>query len=167
MVFSATLAAGFVMTTKIRPIVLTGPSGTGKSTLLNRAMKEYPDAFAFTVSHTTRKPRDGELHGVNYYFVERSEMEKMIDNGEFVENVEFGGNRYGTSKMAIENVQKSGKICILDLELNGVRSLKDHEMKFKFILIRAPSYEVLVSLREFLWVLQGGLMVFWKKRTLF
>ncbi|CAD5205581.1 unnamed protein product [Bursaphelenchus okinawaensis] len=131
------------MTTKIRPIVMTGASGTGKSTLLNRAQKEYPDAFAFSVSHTTRQPRDGEVHGVNYYFVDRAEIEKMIENDEFVENVEFGGNRYGTSKMAIENVQKSGKICVLDLDLNGVRSLKDHHMNFKFILVKAPSMEIL------------------------
>uniref|UniRef100_A0A1I7XH55 Guanylate kinase-like domain-containing protein n=1 Tax=Heterorhabditis bacteriophora TaxID=37862 RepID=A0A1I7XH55_HETBA len=79
-----------------RPIVLSGPSGGGKSTIINRAMAEYPNSFAFSVSHTTRKPRDSEQHGVHYWFTERSEMDKMIMRGDFLEYATFGGNTYGT-----------------------------------------------------------------------
>lgn len=126
-----------------RPIVLSGPSGGGKSTILTKAMKEYPDSFAFSVSHTTRKPREGELDGVHYYFTERSVMEKMIDNGEFLESAEFGGNFYGTSKKAVEDVEKAGKICVLDIELQGVRNIKSSHLKAKYILIKAPSIKAL------------------------
>uniref|UniRef100_A0A914HVI5 Guanylate kinase-like domain-containing protein n=1 Tax=Globodera rostochiensis TaxID=31243 RepID=A0A914HVI5_GLORO len=105
----------------VRPIVISGPSGCGKSTLLARAMKEYPNAFAFSISHTTRKPRDGELDKKHYYFVEQCEMERMIRAGDFFEHAQFGGNLYGTSKKAVEDVQSSGKVCVLDVELNGVR----------------------------------------------
>ena len=82
--------------TKLRPIVLSGGSGTGKSTLLNRAMKDYPNAFAFSVSHTTRTPRKGEIDGTHYYFVSRPEMERMIEEDKFIEHTKFGSNLYGT-----------------------------------------------------------------------
>ncbi|KAK6054893.1 putative guanylate kinase [Cooperia oncophora] len=72
-----------------RPIVLSGPSGGGKSTILSRAMKEYPNSFAFSVSHTTRKPREGEEHGVHYWFTDHEEMQRMIANGEFLEHATF------------------------------------------------------------------------------
>jgi guanylate kinase len=72
-------------------------------------------------------------------------MEQMINNGEFIEYAEFGGNIYGTSRCAIEEIQRTGRICVLDLELQGVRNIKKLGMPAKFILIRAPSIEVLVS----------------------
>ncbi|KAI3410039.1 hypothetical protein GPALN_006403 [Globodera pallida] len=127
----------------VRPIVISGPSGCGKSTLLTRAMKEYPNAFAFSISHTTRKPRDGELDKKHYYFVEQCEMERMIRAGEFFEHAQFGGNLYGTSKKAVEDVQSSGKVCVLDVELNGVRNFKAAEFDAKFIQVRPPSIEAL------------------------
>ncbi|KAL3084046.1 hypothetical protein niasHT_033766 [Heterodera trifolii] len=127
----------------VRPIIISGPSGCGKSTILARAMKEYPEAFAFSISHTTRKPRDGELDQQHYYFVDRREMERMIDAGQFLEHAEFGGNLYGTSKKAVDDVQSSGKICVLDVELNGVRNFKALQFAAKFVLVRPPSIEVL------------------------
>ncbi|KAI6175129.1 Guanylate kinase [Aphelenchoides fujianensis] len=135
-------AATFAMSA-ITPVVLTGPSGTGKSTILTRAMKEHPEAFAFSVSHTTRSPREGEKHGVHYFFVERAQMEEMIEKGEFVEHARFGGNIYGTSRKAVEAIQKTGRICILDVELQGVRNLKKQHLNAKYILIRAPDLETL------------------------
>uniref|UniRef100_A0A0N4ZFT5 guanylate kinase n=1 Tax=Parastrongyloides trichosuri TaxID=131310 RepID=A0A0N4ZFT5_PARTI len=127
----------------ICPIVISGPSGGGKSTILTRAMKENPDMFGFSVSNTTRKPREGEQHGVHYWFTSREEMEKMIKDGEFIEYATFGSNIYGTSKKAVEDVIKTGKICILDLELQGVRNIKKVGFKAKFILVKAPSIEEL------------------------
>ncbi|WKX88055.1 hypothetical protein Q1695_008012 [Nippostrongylus brasiliensis] len=128
-----------------RPIVLSGPSGGGKSTILSRAMKEYPNSFAFSVSHTTRKPRDGEEHGVHYWFTEREEMQRMIENDEFLEHATFGGNTYGTSKKAVSDVERTGKICVLDIELQGVRNIKNSHLNARYILIRTPTIEVLES----------------------
>ncbi len=98
-----------------KPLVLCGPSGVGKSTLVARLTKEFPDAFGFSVSHTTRKPREGEKDGVNYHYVSREDMQKAIDNDEFIETAEFSGNMYGTSKAAVKTVMDQGRICILDI----------------------------------------------------
>ncbi|KAK0424139.1 hypothetical protein QR680_008509 [Steinernema hermaphroditum] len=131
------------MSTSVRPVVLSGPSGGGKSTILNKATGDFPDAFAFSVSHTTRKPRDGEEHGKHYYFTDREEFKRMIANNEFLEHAEFGGNFYGTSLKAVEDIQKTGKICVLDIELQGVRNIKNTSLDARYILIRAPSVAVL------------------------
>lgn len=69
------------------------------------------------MSHTTRSPRPGEEHGTHYYYVSRDEMQRMISNDEFVEHAEFSKNLYGTSKMAIKKVQDSGRICMLDIDM--------------------------------------------------
>lgn len=76
---------------ELRPICFTGPSGSGKSTLLKLLFKEFPNTFAFSVSHTTRKPRPGEENGKDYHFVTREQMQKMIENEEFLESAEFSG----------------------------------------------------------------------------
>jgi len=131
---------------QIRPIVMTGPSGTGKSTLFNLAMEKHPKKFVLSVSHTTRQPREGEIDGFHYHYVSTEVMEEMIKNDEFLEYAKFGKNYYGTSKRAIKDIEDSGRICIMDLELQGVRSIKKLEgLKTlpKFILIRAPSLEIL------------------------
>lgn len=79
-----------------RPLVICGPSGSGKSTLLKELFKEFPETFGFSVSHTTRKPRPGEEHGIHYHFVTVEEMREAIERKEFIENAEFSGNMYGT-----------------------------------------------------------------------
>lgn len=79
-----------------RPLVICGPSGSGKSTLLKRLFKEFPHTFGFSVSHTTRKPRPGEEHGVHYHYVSVEEMQRMIEGNEFIETAVFSGNMYGT-----------------------------------------------------------------------
>jgi len=80
----------------IQPLVICGPSGSGKSTLLKRLFKEFPNTFGFSVSHTTRKPRQGEEDGVHYNFVGVEEMKAEIEKGEFIETAVFSGNIYGT-----------------------------------------------------------------------
>lgn len=79
-----------------RPVVFCGPSGSGKSTLIKKLMNEFVDVFGFSVSHTTRKPRPGEVDGRDYHYVTREEMETGIQRGDFIESAEFSGNMYGT-----------------------------------------------------------------------
>lgn len=133
----------FVRKMPCRPIVLSGPSGGGKSTILTRAMQEYPNSFAFSVSHTTRQPRAGEEHGKHYYFTEKEKMQEMIKNNEFLEFATFSGNTYGTSKKTVLEIENSGKICVLDIELQGVRNIKNSHLDARYILIRAPSIKLL------------------------
>ncbi|KAK3087345.1 hypothetical protein FSP39_004878 [Pinctada imbricata] len=126
-----------------KPIVISGPSGSGKSTLLTRLFKEFPECFAFSVSHTTRNPRSGEENGKDYHFVTREQFEKMIDENGFLEHAQFSGNRYGTSKMAVEEIQKTGKICVLDVEINGVKSIKGTDLNAQYLFVKPPSMEAL------------------------
>ncbi|XP_043669007.1 guanylate kinase isoform X2 [Vespula pensylvanica] len=121
------------------PLVIAGPSGSGKSTLLKRLFEEFPDKFGFSVSHTTRNPRSGEEDGKHYYFTNKEEMQKQIDNGEFLETASYSGNLYGTSKLAVENVQRTGKICILEIEIEGVKQIKNSSLSPLYIFIKPPS----------------------------
>nr|XP_005286347.1 guanylate kinase isoform X3 [Chrysemys picta bellii] len=126
-----------------RPVVLSGPSGAGKSTLLKMLLKDYGNVFGFSVSHTTRQPRVGEVNGKEYHFVTRDQMQKEIDAGEFIEHAEFSGNIYGTSKAAVQAVQARNQICVLDIDLQGVKSIKKTDLKPIYISVQAPSIEVL------------------------
>lgn len=128
---------------ELRPICFTGPSGSGKSTLLKLLMKEYPNTFAFSVSHTTRKPRAGEQDGKDYYFVNREDMLKMIENNEFLETAEFSGNLYGTSKASVEKVLSIGRLCTLDVDVQGVKNLKKTNLNPIYCFVKAPSLEIL------------------------
>lgn len=126
-----------------RPVVISGPSGAGKSTLLKRLMKEYDSVFGFSVSHTTRSPRSGEVNGRDYHYVTREVMQEGIDNGDFIENAEFSGNMYGTSKAAVQDVQAKNLICILDIDMQGVRNIKRTDLDPIYITIQPPSMEIL------------------------
>ncbi|KAF6734839.1 Guanylate kinase [Oryzias melastigma] len=126
-----------------RPVVLSGPSGAGKSTLLKKLMKDHEGVFGFSVSHTTRNPRPGEEDGKDYHFTTREAMQEGIDNGEFIENAEFSGNMYGTSKAAVEDVRAKNLICILDVDIQGVRRIKETDLNPIYISIQPPSIEIL------------------------
>lgn len=126
-----------------KPVVLTGPSGAGKSTLLKKLMKEFDNVFGFSVSHTTRTPRPGEVNGRDYHYVTREAMQSGIDGGDFIEHAEFSGNMYGTSKAAVQAVQARNLICILDIDMQGVRSIKKTDLNPIYISIQPPSMEVL------------------------
>ncbi|VUZ56579.1 unnamed protein product [Hymenolepis diminuta] len=172
----------------LRPVVLSGPSGAGKSTLLKMIMDNFPQSFAFSISHTTRKPRPGEVQGKDYHFVTEEQMLKDIEAGKFLEYAQFAGNYYGTPREAVTasctsstlnnsfrkflpqqwlrllffgarskycsmisfwntryNVLESGRICILDVDANGVRSIYAARppLNARFIFIGPPSIEVL------------------------
>ncbi|XP_022625281.1 guanylate kinase-like isoform X2 [Seriola dumerili] len=127
----------------LRPVVLSGPSGAGKSTLMKRLMKDHEDVFGFSVSHTTRNPRPGEEDGKDYHFTTREAMEEGISKGEFIENAEFSGNMYGTSKAAVEDVLAKNLICILDVDIQGVKRIKETDLNPIYISIQPPSMEIL------------------------
>ena len=134
---------------KLRPVVFCGPSGSGKSTLLKRLMAEFPNAFAFSVSHTTRQPRAGEQDGREYHFTTREFMQNAVAQGEFLESAEFSGNMYGTSKKSVEQVLSSGRICALDIDLQGVKNLKKTDLNPIYCFVKPPSMEQLEKrLRE-------------------
>lgn len=127
-----------------RPIVVSGPSGTGKSTLLKRLMSEYPDTFGFSVSNTTRSPRPGEKDGIDYYFTTVDMFKKMINNNEFIEWAQFSGNYYGTSIQAVKNVSDILKrTCILDIDMQGVKSVKKTNLNARYLFLSPPSIEEL------------------------
>ncbi|KAH9975835.1 guanylate kinase [Lactifluus volemus] len=126
-----------------RPLVLSGPSGSGKSTLLSRLFLDSPENFAFSVSHTTRSPRPGEVNGVQYHFVSREDFISLLNKGGFVEHAEFSGNLYGTSKRAVADIIESGKRCILDIEVQGVRQIKTTDLNPIYCFISPPSLSAL------------------------
>ncbi|KAJ1499007.1 hypothetical protein HMI55_001340 [Coelomomyces lativittatus] len=128
------------------PLIISGPSGSGKSTLLNRLFKDFPNSFGFSVSHTTRKPRPNETHGIQYFFVDPSTFDSLISQNQFIEHVEYAGNKYGTTFGAVKEVAEKGKICVLDIEMQGVQLVKSRpEMKCHYVFIRPPNLETLES----------------------
>jgi guanylate kinase len=127
--------------------VFAGPSGSGKSSLIRQLFKDCSDLFGFSVSHTTRAPRDGEVDGVDYHFVEKREFEAMVDAGEFVEHAIVHGNLYGTSYAAVAKVFSSGKCCVLDLDVQGVMALAqrggEEQWSPRFVWVSPPSINAL------------------------
>uniref|UniRef100_A0A0E0FCL6 Guanylate kinase 1 n=1 Tax=Oryza meridionalis TaxID=40149 RepID=A0A0E0FCL6_9ORYZ len=126
-----------------KPVVISGPSGVGKGTLIAKLMKEYPSKFGFSVSHTTRAPREKEIDGVHYHFTERSKIEEEISEGKFLEFAHVHGNVYGTSIEAVESVTDEGKRCILDIDVQGARSVRASSLEAIFIFVCPPSFEEL------------------------
>ena len=104
-------------------LIVSGPSGSGKSTLLGRLLKEENDLY-FSISSTTRAPRQGETEGVNYYFINKDEFKKGIDAGEFLEWAFVHGNYYGTSLKPVLKALKEGKIAIFDIDVQGFNIAK-------------------------------------------
>ncbi|RQM06745.1 hypothetical protein DH86_00003933 [Scytalidium sp. 3C] len=126
-----------------RPLVISGPSGVGKGTLCKLLFTRHPDTFAFSISHTTRSPRPGEQHGVDYYYVSKDEFKDLIAKDSFIENAQFGDNFYGTSKMTIEDQSAKGQIVVLDIEMEGVKQIKKSSIDARYIFVAPPSAEEL------------------------
>mmetsp|Transcript_8406 Transcript_8406/g.11993 ORF Transcript_8406/g.11993 Transcript_8406/m.11993 type:complete len:204 (-) Transcript_8406:110-721(-) len=133
-------------TDNLCPVVFAGPSGVGKGTLIEMLMKHFAgNQFGFSVSHTTRKPRVGEKDGIHYNFTTVEQMKSEIDDGKFIEFANVHGNYYGTSFEAVKSVQKEGKICVLDIDVQGVQIVKKSSLTPKYIFISPPSIEALES----------------------
>ena len=142
---------------EMRPVVIAGPSGVGKGTLISMVLDHYADEeagggsadgsnefFSFSVSHTTRGPRPGEVDGVHYHFSTREKVQTDIDAGKFVEHAEVHGNLYGTSFDGVSSVARAGKICVLDIDMQGVRSVKAADrIDPYYIFVAPPSMEEL------------------------
>lgn len=126
-----------------KPVVFVGPSGIGKNTIINKLREMYPDRFAYSVSHTSRAPREGEVDGVNYHFVDREKFEWMIQNNKLLEYAQVHGNYYGTSFESIREVERSGKICILDLNIDGAIAVSKSNLKPFIIFLRPVSLQSL------------------------
>lgn len=126
-----------------KPVVFVGPSGIGKNTIINKIREMYPDRFAYSVSHTSRAPREGEIDGVNYHFVDREKFEWMIQNNKLLEYAQVHGNYYGTSFDSIKEVENSGKICILDLNIDGAIAVSKSDLKPFIIFLRPVSIQSL------------------------
>ncbi|KAI0675466.1 guanylate kinase [Trametes maxima] len=127
----------------LRPLVISGPSGVGKSTLLKRLFADHPDKFGFSVSHTTRTPRVGEVDGEDYHFVSQEKFKVLIADGAFIEHAQFSGNFYGTSFMAVREIGKLGRRCLLDIEAQGVRQIKATTLNPVYLFISPPSLAAL------------------------
>lgn len=125
-------------------IVLTGPSGAGKGTLLKQLLQEHPELYV-SISATTRQPRPGEVHGQHYYFYDRSKFDEMVSDGQFLEWAEFSGNCYGTPRGPVAEKIASGKTVILEIELEGARQVRASFPEAYRIFIMPPSFEELES----------------------
>lgn len=125
-----------------RLIVLTGPSGVGKGTLLQALLKRHPEVY-YSVSATTRSPRPGEINGKNYYFISRTKFEQLVSQGEFLEWAEFAGNYYGTPREAVLNQVQSGKLVVLEIELKGARQIRASFPGALSIFVLPPSLKEL------------------------
>ena len=123
-------------------IVLSGPSGVGKGTLLKQLRQRHPE-LAVSVSVTTRRPRPGEIDGQHYHFVSPERFAQMVERGELLEWAEFAGNCYGTPKAPIEQAIAQGQPIILEIELLGARQIKQSFPKAKQIFVLPPSPEAL------------------------
>ena len=125
-----------------RLIVLTGPSGVGKGTLLRSLLQRHPELY-LSISATTRQPRPGEIDGQHYYFVTRDEFEKMLQAGELLEWAEYAGNYYGTPFAPVEQQIQLGRLVILEIEVVGARKIHNTFKSALRIFILPPNVEEL------------------------
>jgi len=127
-----------------RLLVLSGPSGVGKSSVVTQLRAQRPD-LVFSVSATTRAPRAGEIDGVHYRFVDHAGFESMIARGQLLEWAEFAGHLYGTPAEPVEEALAAGSDVLLEIELQGARQVRDSAPGAIRVFLAPPSWEVLVD----------------------
>jgi len=123
-------------------IVLSGPSGVGKDTVLQQFLQNRTDCI-LSVSATTRPPREGEADGVNYYFMPRAAFERLANAGEMLEYAEYSGNLYGTPAEKVEERRRQGKHVILEIEVQGALQVREKCPDAVLVFLMPPSVEVL------------------------
>jgi guanylate kinase len=141
------LASSTVSRRQSPVFVVTGPSGAGKGTLIQLVLPRFPE-LALAVSATTRAQRPGENDGVHYWFPDRDEFDRRVVAGEFLEWVDYVGNRYGTLNSEIERLRAAGKAPLLELETDGALRVKSRVAGAVTIFVTAPMDELERRLRE-------------------
>ena len=119
-------------------LVVSGPSGAGKGTICNALVGSHPEIF-LSVSATTRKPREGEIEGKSYYFMQEEQFKEKVANGGFIEWACFCGNYYGTPKDKVEQLLEEGKDVILEIEVQGAMKVRSEYPEAVFIFVLPPS----------------------------
>jgi guanylate kinase len=120
--------------------VISGPSGVGKSTVIDQVMKRVP-GLGYSISHTSRRPRGKEVNGVHYHFVERITFRRMIDDGEFVEWAKVYNDYYGTSFASLKARMDEGLDVLMDLDVQGAENIKKHFKDAVLIFVLPPSLD--------------------------
>ena len=122
--------------------VISGSSGVGKGTVIKEFLNKHPE-FRLSISCTTRGKREGEVHGVNYFFLSPNEFKECISNNEFLEWAEFSGNHYGTKKAFVNDCLNNGENLILEIDTKGALNVKKIMPEAELIFIAPPSLEEL------------------------
>ncbi len=128
-------------------VVTSGPSGVGKDTIIERLVQLDP-RLRYSVSYTTRRPRPGEVDGVNYTFVSRERFEELVAAGHFLEYAEYDGNLYGTPAAPVEKARAAGQDILLKIEVQGAQQVRKRAPDGLFIFIAPPSNEELIRRQE-------------------
>ena len=128
---------------KGRLVVVSGFSGAGKGTLVRELLRKYEDAYALSISMTTRKPRQREQDGVEYFFTDRAHFEDTIARGGLLEYAEYCGNYYGTPKAYVEEQLAAGKNVILEIEIQGALKIKEKFPEALLLFVTPPNVEEL------------------------
>lgn len=123
--------------------VFSGPSGVGKGTLKAKLFEEFADQIAYSVSATTRGPREGEVDGKDYFFISRQEFKRRVKNNEFLEHAEFAGNCYGTPRVYVEKLLDSGMNVVLEIDVQGALQVMKSMPECVSVFILPPSFEEL------------------------
>jgi guanylate kinase len=126
-----------------RLTVLSGPSGVGKDTVIRELRAHHPELWV-SVSATTRRPRPDEVDGVDYYFVDHAEFDRMVARGDLLEWAEFVGNRYGTPREPVLEKRRAGIPVLLKIDLQGARQVRENSPDAQLVFLAPPSWEELV-----------------------
>ncbi len=135
------------MTEKGKLIIISGPSGAGKSTIVFKTMEGRND-LCFSTSVTTRSPREGEVDGRDYFFIDRARFDEMVMNDELLEHASYVTNCYGTPRAYVERQLEKGMNVILDIEIQGARQVREKMPEAVTVFILPPSMDVLRSRLE-------------------
>lgn len=129
---------------RARLTVVSGPSGVGKSSVIDELRRIDPDIY-LSVSVTTRPEREGEIDGLHYHFIDKPAFESMVASGALLEHAEFAGNSYGTPRTPVEEALAAGRPAVLEIELQGARQVRAAMPQAQLVMLVPPSWQDLVG----------------------